>query len=53
MTTFDDLFKRLSEDTKRAMVPALQLFLAFEQNYKAKKPADKQAAKQQPQPLVK
>ena len=53
MTTFDDLYKRLPTDTKRALAPALQLFLAFEQSYKAKKPADRQAAKQQPQPLVK
>ena len=33
---FETLFKQLSKETQRAIVPALELFLQFEANFKAK-----------------
>lgn len=39
MPEFQKLFDQLPESTQRAIVPALELFLAFEQQYKQTAPA--------------
>lgn len=39
MPEFQKLFDQLPESAQRAIVPALELFLAFEQQYKQTAPA--------------